>query len=273
MRQRWDEVDGGGRRRGCSSIQAAKTRIHNRDVAQQAWRGYAAWLEDFRQAELREKLQEYLAEWDPYGEIDDTEPLAAEIEQQALQELFDLIVQEPAYKADRKGLKFLLNRFLENRSDYAVKYCLANFGDLADLSLSCAEYLSSFANREDIQQTICGFVSSPECIFEWQAMHLIASVQNADRLRPELVTLALKVSLDRNRDLSLRSVCVDLVARHGTEDHVRELCRYFTKEPYEEVRSSIVVASRRLQQAERRSFLAACRGFSPTLDAAVTLVW
>ena len=255
------------------SIQAAKTRIYNCQKAQKVWHGYAAWLEDFQQGELRERLQEYLAEWGPYGELSDVEPLATEIEQQRLQELLDSLVREPAYKLDRKGLKFLLGKFLETGSDYAVDFCIQFLRDLPDLAPSCSQYLARFADRETVQQRIHQFISSAECIYDWQAMHLIGAMLSAPVARPDVVTLCLDLARNRNRDIGLRSVCIDLIARCGREEQVRELCRSFTKEACEEVRASIILASRRLQQVERRTFLGACRGFSPALDAAVAESW
>jgi len=146
-----------------------------------------------------------------------------------------------------------------------VKAKASGYGD--------SEYLARFASWEKVQQRIHRFILSAECIYDWQAMHLIGAMLSAAAARPDIVALCFDLARNRNRDIGLRSVCIDLVARHGTEDQVRELSRSFTKEACEEVRAAIVLASRRLQQVERRAFLGACRGFSPALDAAVAKSW
>jgi hypothetical protein len=64
--------------------------------------------------------------------------------------MFDLIVSKPAYKLDRKGLRFVLSRMKDGPDEYAVAFCLDNLVELPDLAPDIAVYLSSFVGLSDL---------------------------------------------------------------------------------------------------------------------------
>lgn len=259
-------------------IQDRKTRIYAKEDAVTAWRGYGAWLEELKEEELRNTLSNYFANWGPYGEIANEDPQSEEmeeieeinkIEEKVLCEMFDLITNERAYKLDRKGLRFILPGLAAFDSDYALDYCLKYLAELPDLAPVCSEYFSNFADRQNVQERIAQFISSEECIYDWQAMHLVAAMLQGEDADPKLLGFTSKVAQNRNRDIGLRSICIDFLGQHGSEVEVQQLCRSFGKEFSEEVRAATILASQKLHHAERKRFLGACKGFSPALDAAV----
>lgn len=253
------------------SVQASKTRVLSRARAAREWRGYQEWLSEIQEASLREGLKEFFAGWSIYGEqqIQGEPAQQLDVQEDSVKRLFDLICRQPAYKADRKGLKFILQRFADLGSDYALDFCLTHLADAPDLAPAFADYLTTFIERPDVQARIVQFVSSMECIYQWQATTLLASVLAAEALDPQAVLILLSWAQDRNRDIGLRSICIDCVTKFGTNEQVSQLCRSFAREQSTEIQGAIILASRRLHPADRRVFLAACKGISLELDAAV----
>lgn len=190
---------------------------------------------------------------------------------QALERLFETITETPAENLDRTGFRFVLNRLAASESNLAVPYCLNNLAELPDLAPECANYLGRFSADLGMQRQVADFVTSNGCIYDWQAMHLVAALVDSREACAELINFCSRVAADRNRHFALRSVCIDLISRHGAYHQIQELRRRFAEDPIEEVRASIVLASARLEAAERGTFLRACRGISPTLDAAIQI--
>lgn len=256
------------------SIQASKTKILNRAQATKAWRGYQEWLTELQEDNLREGLKTFFADWGMYGEPEAGQEVEQrfDVEEESLKKLFDLVCRQPAYKADRKALKFTLQKFARLGSDYGLGYCLNHLSDTPDLAPVFADYFSKFIDRPNVQNEILQFVSSDECIYEWQITTLLGSVLTSRAVLPDLILTVFRWAQDRNKDVGLRSICVDCVAKFGNYEQVLQLCRSFTREQSDEVRAAMVLSSRRLHDADRRVFLAACKGYSPELDAAVSAV-
>lgn len=201
------------------------------------------------------------------------DPDLVDVERRALEALSSTIIRKPGYKADRKGLIFILHKLGEVHSDQALEYCLDNLPDLPDIAPDCSRYLEVFAERESVQQRVLQFVTSADCVYDWQSMHLVKGMVNPRGLISDLFDFAFAVALDRNRHFCLRSTCIDLVSQFGGEENVRELCRRFASEPFEEVRGAIILASQRLRGRERKKFLGTWKGISPALDAAISMAW
>jgi hypothetical protein len=149
-----------------------------------------------------------------------------------------------------------------------VFYCLRNLAELPDVAPECGNYLGRFSADRDMQRVVANFVASNCCIYDWQAMRLVAALTDSQEVCEELIDFCFRVAVDRNRHFALRSVCIDLISRHGAYHQIQELRRRFAEEPIEEVRASIVLASARLEKTDRRTFLRACRGISLAIDAA-----
>ena len=190
---------------------------------------------------------------------------------EALERLFGTITETPAEDLDRTGFRFVLNRLAVSESNLAVPYCLDNLAELPDLAPECAHYLGRFSADLGMQRRTVSFVASSDCIYDWQAMHLVAALVDSGEVCAELVGFCSQVAVDRNRHFALRSVCIDLISRRGAHHQIQELRRRFAEESFEEVRAAILLASARLEAAERGIFLRACRGISPALDAAIQI--
>ena len=190
---------------------------------------------------------------------------------EALERLFGTITETPAEDLDRTGFRFVLNRLAVSESNLAVPYCLDNLAELPDLAPECAHYLGRFSADLGMQRRTVSFVASSDCIYDWQAMHLVGALVDSREACAELIDFCSQVAVDRNRHFALRSVCIDLISRRGAYHQIQELRRRFAEEPIEEVRAAILLASARLEAAERGIFLRACRGITPALDAAIQI--
>lgn len=252
------------------TIQTAKTQIYSRKQAAKKWRGYGDWLAEIEQGKLEEQLRQYFERLGPYGDASETD-FAIEVEQKALNNLFELVTRKPAYKVDRKGLKFAMFKMGEIPSDHALDYCIRNLAHLPDLAPDCSQYLSHFADREDVQNRVLQFISSRECVFDWQAMHLVAGLMTTQAPIQPLLGYMLRTAMDRNKQFCLRSACVDFIGKLGSPEAIRSLCRSFPGERYEEVRAAIILATRTLPRAERKNVLKPWTGISPSLDAAIAI--
>lgn len=253
------------------TIQAAKTQLFGRDKALTKWRGYPSWLAELEEEELRQQLQEYFASFGPYDDPGDEEPEVMAVEQQALETLFALITEEQADKVDHKGLNFVLKKLGQISSDQAIEYCLFHLADLPHVAPRVSDYFKAFADRADVQEGVSKFICSDACIYDWHSMHLVASFLGAKNLVRSLFDRVSELALDRNLAIGLRTICVDLVCTHGSHEIVREMCRHFENEPYEEVQAAIALGAKRLPAPERDDLLRQWRGISPTIDAAIRL--
>ncbi len=262
------------------SIQAAKTRIFSSNVATELLQGFEHRLEELKkETELVDSLEDLtgMFTFAGYGSVEEEKKDMEDTETDqaaliALRCLFEDVTQEPAYRADRTGIRFVLNRLAVIRSDIAVEYCLLHLADLPDLASEVAKYLAHFSDGNDVQTRVLKFISSEECIYEWQRMHLLSAMQDAQVVNVALKQFAFEIAIDRNRHVGVRSVAVDFLQKNGSYEQIKELRRRFPDEPSLEVRAATIFASRRLHKAEREMFLKACGGISPALDSAVQLV-
>ena len=253
------------------TIQAAKTQIYNRTKASTAWRGYSSWLAELQEEELRKQLEDYFATFGPYDDPGDIDPDLIAVEQQALENLFALVTKNPADSVDRKGLDFVLRKLGQIPSDHAVEYCLDHLTELPDVAPRISKYIRHFSDRKEVQERVFKFASSDDCIYDWEMMHILAAMLDTQTLISNLSDRVLEIALDRNREVGLRSVCIDLMRNNGTQEIVREICRHFEGEPFEEVRAAIILCSQKLPSPERRGFLRQWKGISPALEAAVSI--
>jgi hypothetical protein len=169
------------------------------------------------------------------------------------------------------GSDSFLNRLAASESNLTVPYCLDNLAELPDVAPECANYLGRFSADLRVQRQTVNFVASNDCIFDWQAVHLVGALVGCREACPELIDFCTHVAVDRNRHFALRSVCIDSLFRHGAYHQIQELRRRFADEPFEEARAAILLATGRLEAAERGIFLRACRGIAPALDAAIQI--
>jgi hypothetical protein len=254
------------------TLQSSKTRILLPEEARKQWGGFEDVLANL-EAEVAQELSELFTAIGAYfdtPEEQEQERLSAAAVS-ALERLFRTITEGPAENVDRTGLRFILNRLAASESDLAVPYCLSNLAEFPDLAPECANYLGHFSANVDFQRQMAAFIASNDCIYDWQAMHLAAALVEAPVICPELMTFCAKVAADRNRHFALRSVCIDLISRHGAYHLIQGLRRRFADEPIEEVRASIILACARLEASEKETFLRACRGIAPALDAAIQI--
>jgi hypothetical protein len=263
------------------SIQTAKTRIFSSGEFTKVFRGFEHRLEELKtESEFVDSLKDLTGMFPTGGygstlteeeqEDEKKEELEESRDNAALNRLFEDLSAEPAYRVDRTGLRFVLNRLARMRSDIAVEYCLQHLADLPDLALEVGKYLSHFSSN--VQARVLKFISSDECIYEWQRMHLLSAMQDTEMALPALTKFAFDMATDRNRHVGVRSVGVDFLEKNGTYQQINELRRRFPDEPSVEVRAAIILASRKLHRTERAMFLKACMGISASIDSAVQLV-
>jgi hypothetical protein len=255
------------------SLQSEKTRFMTREQASRAWEGLESRLEELGE-EVAERLKDYFITTGPYGE-ETVEEIPAEEEQvfeETLHDMFDSITNGlPPHQVDRRSFRFVLNRLRGQRDKHALAYCLETLVHLPDQASVVARYLERFIDDMTVQERVAQFLGSTDNLYDWQATHLLSVHCGAEKVRREVLEYAWNVATDLNAHFALRSAGVDVVAAHGTEDQVRELVRRFSRELSEDVRFAVVLASRRLHEAERNRFLASCRGLSPVMDDAVAM--
>jgi hypothetical protein len=169
------------------SIQSAKTHVLGRAQARKAWRGYQDWLNELEQ-DIREEVKAGFAGLSPYGSEEHVDPGLddATASEEVVRHMFDLITAKPAYKLDRKGLRFVLEKLQEASDCYATDFCMRHLPELTDLAPAVAAYVSR-CGSEAVFVRIAEFISSDELMYDWQAAHLIHSVSRVADVGQKLV--------------------------------------------------------------------------------------
>jgi len=159
------------------TLQTSKTRILQPDEARTKWRGFEDVLAEL-EGEVARELSQLFTSYGEYFDNPEEQEQAqlSAVGLEALERLFRTITETSAEDLDRTGFRFVLNRLAVSESNLAVPYCLDNLAELPDVAPECAHYLGRFSADLGMQRQIVNFVASGDCIYDWQAMHLVGAL-------------------------------------------------------------------------------------------------
>lgn len=190
--------------------------------------------------------------WIPAEEVLEPE----EIELEATKELFASI-ESGAHNVESIE-KFCLPIFSRVNEDVAVERSLQRIIFAPHLSRLYCSYLLSFACRNsDISSRIESLIQSEEMPYDWPLIWPLAILTEVDVISEDTVNQAIRIMEDSRKSEALRSIAVDLIAKHGNASQRRLLKNRYEHEPSNYVREAILFATRYFPGNERNSCLGA----------------
>ncbi|MFF5249138.1 RNA-directed DNA polymerase [Streptosporangium sp. NPDC000095] len=159
-----------------------------------------------------------------------------------LRAFFDKVVtQEPVRVRD---LKFSLGKFKLIKDDYAVKWFLANMGEVPHLAREALAYLSLFhkENPEIGDAVVDLLTNSKLFLYPYAEQHLlIYMIQNAVQSKPG-VKAAWDLLLDRNKESFVREFAARYLGLYGLRGGASRIKQEFQQEQNHRVRRALLIA-------------------------------
>jgi len=180
-----------------------------------------------------------------------------------LEQFFTELVDDPEQFNDRH-FRYCVNRFKRLRASGLGEEIHARVIDevlerLKSMPYSTdifVDYLSTFPEDENVQQSVLEFLESPYNIYPWQEMLLLELLLRSN-IGPAFINRAMTIArtaAHRSRHPACRAKALILWGKNGDYADRREIRELYYDEPRVDVRRAIAVAIQEMQKSERDNF-------------------
>ncbi len=170
----------------------------------------------------------------------------------AIERLFDKISDHPKYE-DRIE-KSCLPLLKISDSDIAVDHVCENVLKKPHQARLYFSYLYAFVPEcSDLVKFLENLLSSKELFSSYQKMLLLATLMNAQKIRPEKINTILKWLQNKEEAREVRAMAAILASRHGNSSQKKAVKLQYENEQSNYVRSAILYASRHFVAVEKRT--------------------
>jgi hypothetical protein len=200
-----------------------------------------------------------------------------EISVELIEHTFDLYFINESQTVKRFSptlFHFLINRLAAAKSGHGVDYCLGLFKDHPEETANILEYVGKVKDFRELDDAIAELLESPETdLYPYQAYQVFYWLSDLGvELSSHLVAIVRAYAFDGGRPQFVRSVCLKLLGKFGTNSDLERLEHEYSHAAGSLEQGDIICAVERIETGRRNAFLGRVENDNDWTRRAVTFV-